>query len=95
MLANLQGQLERLGPDVFRRRILEWEAADADAPVSSSAIAIGYARLGETDRAIEWLEKSFASHTRDLIYLKVEPSYDSLRGDPRFQKMLSRLRLPV
>lgn len=54
--------------------VLEWEASDAEMPLSSSAIAMGYARLGETELALAWLEKSFASHTRDLIYLKVDPS---------------------
>jgi len=52
-----------------------------------------YARLGDKEDSILWLEKAFASHTRDLIYLKVEPQYDPLRSDPRFQAMVKRLGL--
>jgi serine/threonine-protein kinase len=63
-------------------------------PVGSSSIAILHARLGEKDEALRWLERSFESHTRDLIYLKVEPAYDSLRGDPGFDALLRRVGLP-
>jgi hypothetical protein len=75
------------------RRRLEFELSNVKGPVASSSIAILYSRLGEKEKALEWLEKSFESHTRDLIYLKVEPQYDTLRSDPRFAQMLKRLGL--
>ncbi|MFN2387037.1 MAG: tetratricopeptide repeat protein [Thermoanaerobaculia bacterium] len=93
VLAKVRQDSSRVGYDAFRRQILDLEAAQTSLPVTSSSLALGYARLGDKEKALEWLEKAFESHTRDLIYMKVEPSYDPVRGDPRFEEMLGRLRL--
>jgi TolB-like protein/DNA-binding winged helix-turn-helix (wHTH) protein/Tfp pilus assembly protein PilF len=82
------------GYRTFLRKRVEWEEKGVKGPVGSSSLAILHARLGEKDEAFRWLERSFESHTRDLIYLKVEPAYDSLRGDPRFDALLRRVGLP-
>jgi eukaryotic-like serine/threonine-protein kinase len=52
-----------------------------------------YVGLGEHDRAIEYLEKSYAEHCHWLIYLHIDPSMDDLRNDPRFQDLLRRVGL--
>jgi len=51
--------------------------------------------LGENDRAIEYLEKSYMEHSHWLIYLHIDPSMDALRSDPRFQDLLRRVALPA
>src|SRR5262249_37311713 len=51
--------------------------------------------LGEDDRAIEYLEKSYAEHSHWLIYLHIDPSMDGLRRNPRFQDLLRRVDLPL
>ena len=50
--------------------------------------------LGENDRAIEYLEKSYEEHSHWLIYLHMDPGIDGLRDDPRFQDLLRRVGLP-
>ena len=50
--------------------------------------------LGEHDRAIEYLEKSYEEHSHWLIYLHIDPSMDPLRTTPRFQDLLRRIGLP-
>jgi eukaryotic-like serine/threonine-protein kinase len=50
--------------------------------------------LGQNDRAIESLEKSYEDHSHWLIYLHMDPSMDPLRNDARFQDLLSRVGLP-
>jgi serine/threonine protein kinase/tetratricopeptide (TPR) repeat protein len=62
------------------------------APYFFAGIHIG---LGERDRAIECLEKSYEEHSHWLIYLHLDPSMDSLRSDPRFQDLLRRVGLPL
>jgi serine/threonine protein kinase/tetratricopeptide (TPR) repeat protein len=51
--------------------------------------------LGENDRAIEYLEKSYAEHSHWLIYLHMGPGMEGLRDDPRFQDLLRRVGLPL
>ncbi len=57
-------------------------------------IAVNYARLGDNDRAFEWLEKSFAAHEEDLVSVKTESAFDWLSSDPRFHDLLRRVGLP-
>jgi len=61
--------------------------------VSPLDLAIVYTGLGEKELALEWFEKAFEERTGALIYLKVEPLYDSLRNEPRFNDLLRRLNL--
>ncbi len=50
-----------------------------------------YADLGEKDKALEWLAKGFDD--RSIIKIKVDPTLDSLRSDPRFADLLRRMNL--
>jgi len=61
------------------------------APYFLAGIHVG---LGENDRAMEYLEKSYEEHSHWLIYLHIDPSMDSLRDSPRFQDLLHRVGLP-
>jgi TolB-like protein/Tfp pilus assembly protein PilF len=60
------------------------------APYFFAGIHIG---LGEDDRAIEYLEKSYEEHSHWLIYLHKDPSMDSLRYNPRFKDLVRRVGL--
>ena len=61
------------------------------APYFFAGIHIG---LGENDRAIEYLEKSYEEHSHWLIYLHIDPSMDGLRDNMHFQDLLRRVGLP-
>jgi len=50
--------------------------------------------LGEHERAIEYLEKSYEEHSHWLIYLHLDPAMDDLRENARFQDLLARIGLP-
>jgi serine/threonine protein kinase/tetratricopeptide (TPR) repeat protein len=62
------------------------------APYFFAGIHIG---LGEHDRAMEYLEKSYEEHSHWLLYLHIDPSMDGLRSNPRFQNLLQRIGLPL
>jgi serine/threonine protein kinase/tetratricopeptide (TPR) repeat protein len=62
------------------------------APYFFAGIHIG---LGDNDRAIECLEKSYEERSHWLIYLHLDPGMDGLRDDSRFQELLRRVGLPV
>ena len=59
----------------------------------SESIAYIYAALGDNDRAFQFLRKAEQSRSVTLIWAKVDPIFDSLRGDPRFADLLRSLRL--
>ncbi len=51
--------------------------------------------LGEKDKAIDWLERSYRDHAGpDIALIKVDPFLDSLRGDPRFQALVQNILTP-
>jgi hypothetical protein len=50
--------------------------------------------LGDRRQALKWLEKGYEDRTFSITTLKVEPAFDSLRADPAFQSLVSRLHLP-
>lgn len=62
--------------------------------VPPAALAILYAGLGEREMALDALERAFAARDPQLQYLNVEPHYDSLRADSRFQNLVRRVGLP-
>jgi TolB-like protein/DNA-binding winged helix-turn-helix (wHTH) protein/Tfp pilus assembly protein PilF len=62
--------------------------------VSPFYAAMVYAGLGENDRALDWLEKAYADHSNAIVFLKVDPQMDTLRGSPRFHELQRKLRLP-
>jgi tetratricopeptide (TPR) repeat protein len=62
------------------------------APYFFAGIHLG---LGDHDRAIECLEKSYEERSHWLIYLHIDPGMDALRDDPRFQDLLRRIGLPA
>jgi eukaryotic-like serine/threonine-protein kinase len=61
--------------------------------VSSYDIAQIYARMGEKDLTLTWLEKAYDEHDSGLVSLGVDPLYSSVRSDARFRALLKRLRL--
>ena len=56
-------------------------------------IALVYVALGETEQAFQLLERAFETESPFVDEMKVEPRYDPLRSDPRFDEMLRRLGL--
>jgi len=63
--------------------------------VSAFLVAGVYVGLGEKDKAFEFLEKAYEERSGRLIYLGVEPAFDPLRFDPRFQNLVRKMRLPA
>ena len=61
--------------------------------VSSYSIAEAYMRMGEKDKAIEWLEKAYEEHDSGLVSLGVEPMFDPIRSDTRFREIVRRMKL--
>ena len=61
--------------------------------VSPSGIAYYYTQLKDTSHALDWLERAYREHDHDLVYLRVDHSWDSLRTNRRFQELLKQMQL--
>jgi hypothetical protein len=61
--------------------------------VSPSGIAYYYVQMKDTSHALDWMERAYREHDHDLVYLRVDHVWDSLRGDPRFRELLNRMKL--
>ncbi|MFI5280324.1 MAG: protein kinase [Gemmatimonadales bacterium] len=61
--------------------------------VRSEVVAMGYAALGDLDRAFACLERAFQTRSAGLIYLHVDPGYQPLQKDPRFAELVRRIGL--
>jgi serine/threonine-protein kinase len=77
-------------PGFLRQRI---KALESEQTPAADELASFHARLGEVDRAMAWLEKSYADRSARLTHLKVDARYDNLRADPRFANLLQRVGL--
>ena len=76
-----------------RAILAELEARQRKEYVSPVALVMMYTALGEVDLAFEWLERAYEERRGWLVYLNVEPMLDGLRADPRFRRMVERMRL--
>ncbi len=61
--------------------------------VSPDNQALIYAGLGEKNEAFEQLQKAYDERAGQLIYLNVDPRFDTLRLDPRFQDLKRQVGL--
>jgi adenylate cyclase len=57
-------------------------------------LAYVYIGLGARERALSALEQAYQEHDQIMIYMKVDPTFDELRSDPRFQALLRGMGFP-
>ncbi|MGH7573222.1 MAG: tetratricopeptide repeat protein, partial [Gemmatimonadota bacterium] len=84
----------RAGRHAEARRVLE-ERTDAHEPGDSSPMVIAgiHSGLGDLDAAFEWLQVAYEGRAWQMVFLRQEPVFDPLRGDPRYADLLDRLGL--
>jgi serine/threonine-protein kinase len=68
-------------------------AHDGEPGVAYEA-AWNYAMAGDRARALDWLERSYAEGVAALPYIGIDPVFDPLRAEPRFQALLRQMNLP-
>jgi adenylate cyclase len=75
----------------YYRKRLDLEMAKAQQ--NAYNVAALYARLGDQERAFEWLQRAVEERSNELVYLKVSPAFDNMRSDPRFVELMERVGL--
>ena len=93
-IASLAHAFGLAGQRAEAQKILaELTARSKTEYVSSYQFAVIYLGLGQNERAFAALERAYNERSTLLGYLKMDPRFDPLRPDPRFQKLLSRIHL--
>jgi tetratricopeptide (TPR) repeat protein len=69
-----------------------WARGDAK-PWTAWTLARLYTTLGDREQALGWLERAYEARDGMVVYLKVYPHFDPLRGEPRFQRLLREIGL--
>jgi len=75
------------------RALRELRAISAERYVPPYNLALVYHGLGDTTEAVRWLERGYNERDVRMVFLGVDPLWDSLRSDPRFTGLLERMKL--
>ncbi len=73
-----------------KRILRECEEMSAQEYVDPRWLMGTYSRLGNKDRAFEWLEKAFKAHTITPFEVKLSPFFDEITSDPRFEELMKK-----
>jgi hypothetical protein len=57
-------------------------------------MALAFVGVDDKGQAFFWLDKAVSDHAGRLMFLNVEPRFDSVRSDPRYADFVRRLRFP-
>lgn len=76
-----------------RRALAKVEQVPGSRPDRTAFLLIAYSGTGQKERVIELLQKAYSEHSNVVVQIKVDPMYDSLRNDPRFEDLLRRVGL--
>jgi len=84
----------RAGRRVQARQALEkLERIRRRRPMDPAPLLLAHVGLGNTEAAFALLEEAYTEHSTALPSLKVNPIYDPLRDDPRFDDLMRRIGL--
>ncbi len=75
------------------KEIARLQALSKQRYVAPYSLAMIYASLVDEEKALDWLEKAYEDRSTRLVWVKVDPSLDKLRSEPRFKAILKRMGL--
>ncbi|MGA8152720.1 MAG: protein kinase [Terriglobales bacterium] len=74
--------------------ISQFKAAAESRYVDAYMVAVVYAGLDDKSRALDWINKGIEERSANMVYLKVDPFFENLHADPRFDDLVRRMGLP-
>jgi hypothetical protein len=73
--------------------VLELEEKRENDYVSPVELATLHVGLGNTESAIDWMQRAYEERRGWMAYLNVHPILDPVRDNPRFQALVAKMRL--
>lgn len=74
-----------------RRALAKLDQVSGSQPDRTATLLIAYLGAGQNEQVLKLLQKAYSEHSNAVLPIKVDPMYDPLRSDPRFQDLLRRL----
>lgn len=78
---------------MWRKRVEQFEGPSRNESLSAQWRSLVHIRLGEKEKALEWLEKSYERRDRWMINIKHSPEMDTLRSEPRYLALVKKIGL--
>jgi hypothetical protein len=57
-------------------------------------MAMLHVGLDNIEQAFEFLEEAYEEHADRMSWVNVNPVFDPIRSDPRFQSLIQRMNFP-
>ena len=90
--ATLAYSLAVAGDDSYARKVAEWLLERHKSEyISSVDLAMVHIALGDKEKALDWVERAIDERRGWAAYLRVHPVVDSLRSEPRFNRLIERM----
>lgn len=90
--AEARAGYEAAGWEGFLRAMTEPHVRTA---VTAYISAVFFTALGDKEAAIRCLEESYEKREGHIVMLNVDPRFDELRSDPRFQRIIKTVGFPA
>ena len=91
-LGYAQAVATHTGPALDILHELEKRAKGEHIP--ADYLALLHMGLGNVDRSLDYFEKAFEERCWNLVFVNVDPVYESLRGDERFARIIEKMGFP-
>jgi tetratricopeptide (TPR) repeat protein len=85
---------KRAGFGAALQTMIEIDEKSSSQDYDPFEVATAYSLLGNKDRAFVWLGKAVEARSNFVISLNVDPAWDNIRSDPRFEELVLRIWLP-
>ena len=93
-MAQLGMAYAQSGDRAQAQKVLDQMKKSSPPHLPNYSIAMVYATLADKAQTVSWLKKGYEEHNDDMIYMKIEPVFDPVRSDPRFQDLIRRIGFP-
>ena len=96
--ARFQTAFQTDGPKGYWQKNLELTLSEYQQSAGRYSpaldVASAYATVGDKEKALEWLDKSYAERDGNITLINSYPEFKNLHGDPRFARLLHLIGLP-
>jgi TolB-like protein/DNA-binding winged helix-turn-helix (wHTH) protein/Tfp pilus assembly protein PilF len=76
-----------------RRALVKLEQVSRSRPDRTPALLVAYSGTGQKERVLALLESAYLERSNAVVQIEVDPMYDPIRSDPRFESLLRKVGL--